>query len=54
VAGWTDCGHRDCDGDLVDDGRDPWLPRWITRLKCTECGEQYLADSQDGTVEIDA
>lgn len=48
------CQHRDCSAALVEDGDDPYLPPYITPLRCPECGERYLLDTDTGEAKVDA
>lgn len=48
------CLHRSCDGDLIACGVDRHLPGFIERYECRRCGEWYLLDVDDGSVQIDA
>lgn len=47
------CQHTDCDGEIerVDDR---FLPNYIKRHECRECGEWYIEDIETGEMVIDA
>lgn len=49
-----DCRHASCNGQLVEDAEDSALPPHIDPYECGICGERYLYDRYDETMEVDA